>query len=156
MEWARIPVGLLIDRIPERDLTAVVKYQLLWAHLERDPTSEEVLRWLTTDQAKRAREYLDSMSKMIEPDIRQLIRKRGRDKKLYYKNKAATEVSTDGTHGGTTGDSSGAPTDHTVEKNENNTTNKKIIEKSGVSEDPGLGRGYHGFKGIPIPPYNSA
>lgn len=112
MEYARIPTALLTDRIPERNIIAIVKFQLLWAHREQEPNYEIAHRWLTDNQIKRAQGYIDSTSAMVQPDIASLTKKRNRDKKLYYKTKALKEKPTDETPTGTWGRATDGPTSH--------------------------------------------
>lgn len=159
MEYARIPTALLTDRIPERDIIAIVKFQLLWAHREQEPNYEIARRWLTDNQIKRAQGYIESISTMILPDIASLTKKRNRDKKLYYKTKASKENPTDETSIGASDGKTVGPTTHIIEK-ENKTTDKnninetkKDVMKGGMGENEGLGHGFNGFKGIPLPPF---
>jgi len=159
MEWSRIPTALLTDRVPERDLIAVIKYQLLWAYQEQEPSDELARRYLTADQLKRVQPYRESMAKMVRPDINSLVLKRGRDKKNYYKSKGLDKNPTDEKHDGTTDGTPSALTDHIIEQRREKSEKIKIEEKIqdhnrlSAGDGIGLGQGYRGFKGIAIPPF---
>lgn len=124
MEWTRIQTSLLLQRTPERDLTAIVKYQLLWADREEQPTDEMALRHMTKNQLKRAKTYIDSISGMIMPDIRSLNLKRHREKKNYQKNRELNIISTNGTMRETIDVNSDETMSHI--KEEQNKLNKNI------------------------------
>lgn len=124
MEWTRIQTSLLLQRTPERDLTAIVKYQLLWADREEQPTDEMALRHMTKNQLERAKTYFDSISAMVKPDIRTLNLKRCREKKNYNKNKELNIVSTNETMCETTNVKYDETTSHI--KEEQNESNKNI------------------------------
>jgi hypothetical protein len=92
MQWSKISVDLLLDRIPDADLVAIVKYQLLWAHLEHKPTDAELRRWLSKDKLARVQEYIDSISNAVRADIDSVILRRGRQKSGYLKSKELREI----------------------------------------------------------------
>lgn len=146
MEYARIPVGLLMDRVPDKDLIAIVKYQLLWAYLEREPAESIVMRYLTEKQFASVQEYIASISEIIVPDINSLNSKRGRDKKYYYKSKEKGQIPSDGTSDDTTDVKSVGPMSQIIGEQINNKTNKKIPQQNKENLHQ------TGFRGIPLPP----
>lgn len=157
MEWSRIPTALLTDRVPERDLIAVVKYQLLWAYQEQEPTPEVLNRYLTSNQVERALEYYDCISAMVIPDVKGLVSKRGRDKKKYHKNKAIQKNNTDETVKETAVYTIDGSTEQI--RDENNKLNKTIINENpqrpfGAREEERTIKSKNnpdGFRGIPLP-----
>lgn len=138
MEWTRIQTSLLTSRIPEREFTAVIKFQLLWAELEHEPTCEIALRWITKKQYEIALQYRDSIARMVQPDIKAIATKRGRDRGRYYKSKNLDEIPSDGTPSETMNASASATPEQIIK--ENNIKNNKT-EKQNT-----------GFKFIPMEP----
>lgn len=97
MDWIRVPTDLMLDRLPDSEIAANVRYQSLWAHKEREPSRAEALRHMKPKQLMRALEYRESIRKMVEPDIKSVKKKRGRDKQYYYKTRDFPEIPTDET-----------------------------------------------------------
>lgn len=145
MEYARIPVGLLMDRVPDKDLIAIVKYQLLWAYLERKPSESIIMRYLTEKQFASAQEYITSISEIIVPDIRSLNLKRGRDKKYYYKSKANSQIPLDGTTDNTTNEKAVGSAIQMIKEQRNNKPDKNLCHGNKEKQHQS------GFCGIPIP-----
>ena len=151
MDWSRISTGLLLDKIPERDVVAIIKFQLLWAHLEREPTSEIALRHMSPKQLERARAYHESISGMVIPDIRKLVLKRGRDKQNYYKSKGLKEIQYDGTDNGTAiGPITDPPPQRISDESKINKTKENKIKNDVVVDKTQSQR--KGFNGISLPP----
>lgn len=140
MEWTRLPTWLLTNKTPERELVAIVKYQLLWADFEQEPSHETALRWLTEKQLAIAMNYRDSISKIVGADIKTLIAKRGRDRKRYYKSKENTDITPDGTSCETTSAHSSGASTHITADEINNKNETKSNDENNTE-----------FKGIPIP-----
>lgn len=44
MEWAKIPIDLLIDGLKDWELAGLIKYTLLWAQKEYKPNEDACLR----------------------------------------------------------------------------------------------------------------
>ena len=92
MNWSKIPTNLLTQRIPDNELVAIVKYQLLWASLEEQPNIETMQRYLTSKQIKLVKSWQDSIKELVTSDLRLIKSKRRSDKILYKKNKIKIRI----------------------------------------------------------------
>lgn len=86
MEWAKIPTDILLSRIPDKEIIAIVKYQLIWASLEREPTKEICLRYMTSKQLQQALNYRSAIERRMNADIKTVESNRNRQKIFYQKN----------------------------------------------------------------------
>lgn len=86
MDWTKIPVDLLQTRKTDKEIIAIVKYQMLWAMLERKPDDDVALRYMTPKQLQQARYYASSIEQQVRIDISNTKQKRNRDK-IYYMKK---------------------------------------------------------------------
>ena len=93
MNWTKIPTNLLISRMPDYDLLAIIKYQLLWADLESQPTDEIALRYMTSKQLASARSYLDDIEAQVRCDISATLRHRKEVKTNYHKKQKVIKKS---------------------------------------------------------------
>ena len=84
MNWTKIPTNLLISRTPDNELVAIVKYQLLWADLEYQPTDEIALRYMSNKQLASVKQYLNDIETQVVSDIKSTVNHRG-GQKTYYK-----------------------------------------------------------------------
>ena len=91
MNWTKIPTNLLINRIPNNELIAIVKYQLLWAELEYQPTDETALRYMTNTQLTLVKRWLNTIEAQVVSDIKSAIKHRGGQKLYYKKNQELSE-----------------------------------------------------------------
>lgn len=94
MNWTKIPTNLLISRTPDNELVAIVKYQLLWADLEYQPTDEIALRYMTNKQLASVKQYLNDIEAQVVADIKSTVSHRG-GQKTYYKKKQGLTQNTD-------------------------------------------------------------
>lgn len=94
MNWTKIPTNLLISRIPDNELVAIVKYQLLWADLEYQPTDEIALRYMTNKQLSSVKHYLNDIETQVVSDIKSTISHRG-NQKMFYKKKQSLKQNAD-------------------------------------------------------------
>lgn len=85
MNWTKVPTNLLISRMPDCELLAIIKYQLLWADLECQPTDEIALRYMTHKQLASARCYLDDIEAQVCRDVDATLRHRKEVKTNYHK-----------------------------------------------------------------------
>lgn len=95
MNWTKIPTNLIVEHTPDKDILAIVKYQLLWAALEHRPDDRTALRHMSANQLRIACQYIDSISANISLDINSCNNHRSRQK-LYYAKIRAVEQKTDG------------------------------------------------------------
>lgn len=95
MNWTKIPTNLLISRTPDNELVAIVKYQLLWADLEYQPTDEIALRYMSNKQLASVKQYLNDIEAQVVSDIKSTVNHRG-GQKTYYKKKQSLKQNTDG------------------------------------------------------------
>ena len=95
MDWTKIPTDLLINRTPDKYIIAIVKYQLLWAILEREPTDDVALRYMTAAQLRQAHGYTTAIQRQVVADITSVNSHRKRQKFYYTKNQRLTNQ-TDG------------------------------------------------------------
>lgn len=91
MEWTKIPVDLLQTRKTDKEILAIVKYQLLWAMLERRPDDDVALRYMTSKQLRQARDYVSSIEHCVDIDIKSAIKNRKRQKIFYTKKQSLIE-----------------------------------------------------------------
>jgi hypothetical protein len=95
MNWTKIPTNLLISRTPDNELVAIVKYQLLWADLEYQPTDDVALRYMSTKQLASVKQYLNDIEAQVVSDIKSTVNHRG-GQKTYYKKKQSLKQNADG------------------------------------------------------------
>lgn len=95
MNWTKIPTNLIVEHTPDKDMLAIVKYQLLWAVLEHRPDDRTALRHMSANQLRIACQYIDSISGNISLDINSCNNHRSRQK-LYYAKIRSVEQKTDG------------------------------------------------------------
>ena len=91
MNWTKIPTNLLVDRIPDKELVAIVKYQLLWAELEYQPSDETVLRYLTPNQLKLINHWLNTIETQVLSDLKSVNKHRTHQKTNYQKKQQVKE-----------------------------------------------------------------
>lgn len=94
MNWTKIPTNLLISRTPDNELVAIVKYQLLWADLEYQPTDDVALRYMSTKQLASVKQYLNDIEAQVVSDIKSTVKHRG-GQKTYYKKKQTLKQNND-------------------------------------------------------------
>lgn len=94
MNWTKIPTNLLISRTPDNELVAIVKYQLLWADLEYQPTDEIALRYMTNKQLASVKHYLNDIEAQVVSDIKSTVSHRG-NQKMFYKKKQSLKQNAD-------------------------------------------------------------
>ena len=94
MNWTKIPTDLITSRTPDRELIAIIKYQLLWATLERQPDDEIALRYMTQKQLSIALQYLPSIKQQLCNDIKYVENHRNCQKN-YYEKKQTLSNKTD-------------------------------------------------------------
>lgn len=87
MEWSKIPTDLLVKKLTDNEMIAIVKYQSLWALLESQPDDKTALKYMTDKQLIIAKSWQDSIRKCVTSDIDSVKKKRRRDKKNYEKQK---------------------------------------------------------------------
>lgn len=94
MNWTKIPTDLITSRTPDKELIAIIKYQLLWATLERQPDNEIALRYMTPKQLSTALQYLPSIKHQLSIDIKSVENHRNCQKN-YYEKKQTLRDKTD-------------------------------------------------------------
>ena len=87
MEQFSISTDLLIQKLTDNEYIAIIKYQSLWAMLERQPDDKTALRYMTHKQLELAKLWKDSIRKSITSEIDSINKKRTRQKKSYEKQK---------------------------------------------------------------------
>lgn len=108
MDWTKIPTDLLINRTPDKDILAIVKYQLLWASLEREPTDDVALRYMSATQLRQARGYTLAIQRQVVADITSVNLRRKRQKIYYSQNQRLTKQSYGSADGSADGRSDGS------------------------------------------------
>lgn len=91
MNWTKIPTNLLVSRTPDNELVAIVKYQLLWAELERQPDDNLALRYLTKKQLSMVKHWLNTIETQVTSDLKIINGKRHNRRINYLKNKDLQE-----------------------------------------------------------------
>nr|DAL93366.1 MAG TPA: replisome organizer protein [Caudoviricetes sp.] len=89
MERTTISTDLLIQKLTDNELVAIIKYQSLWAMLERQPDDKTALRYMTQKQLIIAKSWADSIEMFVTSDINSINKKRTRQKKSYEKQRVA-------------------------------------------------------------------
>lgn len=85
MIWTKIPTDLLKQRIPDNEIVAIVKYQLLWADLEYQPDDKTALRYITNKQLLIVRHWLNTIEAQVTSDIKSVNKNRNKRKISYRK-----------------------------------------------------------------------
>lgn len=85
MEWTKVPTDLLTDALQDWELAAILKYQLLFALKEENPSDVVARRYLTSRQLTFIRQYIDSISARVQQDIDTCNKDRKRKKEKYNK-----------------------------------------------------------------------
>ena len=85
MIWTKIPTDLLKQRIPDNEILAIVKYQLLWADLEYQPDDKTALRYITNKQLLIVRHWLNTIEAQVTSDIKSVNKNRNKRKISYRK-----------------------------------------------------------------------
>lgn len=93
MEWTKIPTDLIASGASDLDILAIVKYQLVWALLERKPDDKNLSRFLTPKQIQRANTVMTAIERQVNSDINSVNKKRNRQKIYYEKNQSLKEKS---------------------------------------------------------------
>lgn len=91
MYWTKIPTDLITCRTPDIEILSIVKYQLLWAEHEQQPTDEIALRYLTPKQLSYAKKWLSSIESQVVSDIKSVESNRKHRRINYNKNKNLSE-----------------------------------------------------------------
>lgn len=86
MEWTKIHTSLIVNRIPDKDILAITKYQLLWAELEEQPDDVTALRYMSAKQLAIARQYVADITADVCADITNACKNRNKRRKKYRKN----------------------------------------------------------------------
>lgn len=86
MNWTKIPTDLLKQRIPDNEILAIVKYQMLWADLEYQPDDKTALRYITNKQLSIVKQWLDTIEVQVTSDINSANKNRHNRKISYRKN----------------------------------------------------------------------
>lgn len=92
MNWTKIPTNLLVNRTPDNELVAIVKYQLLWAELEQQPEDRVALRYMTNKQLSIVKQWLDTIETQVTSDLKRVNGKRSNRKINYLKNKNLSKI----------------------------------------------------------------
>lgn len=87
MEWTKLPTTLITKRYSDYELTAILKFQLVWAINEEQPDEKTCLRYMTKRQFQTAMTYIDSIAARVGDDVSSVLRKREVEKIRYNKNK---------------------------------------------------------------------
>lgn len=91
MNWTKIPTDLLKQRIPDNEILAIVKYQMLWADLEYQPDDETALRYITNKQLMIVKRWLNTIEAHITSDIKAVNKNRNKRRISYRKNNGLSE-----------------------------------------------------------------
>ena len=91
MQWTKIPTNILINRMSDQEIVAIVKYQLLWADLEYQPSDKTALRYMTNKQLSIVKQYLNTIETQVKRDIHSSASNRKAVKLNYLKNNKKTE-----------------------------------------------------------------
>lgn len=108
MEWTKIPTNLL--NFDDKEILALVKYQLVWALAEEEPNQKMLKRYLTKKQLAIACGHNADVSLIVRRDIESVQKKRTKDN-LRYKltHNTNAQISPSETVGGSVGGSVGVP-----------------------------------------------
>ena len=93
MQWTKIPTNLLNGKFDDKEILAIVKYQLAIALYEEELSDKILNRFLTKNQQKIVKNYCDDILVNVRNEVQQTNKKRNGDKLRYAKNKEKTEIS---------------------------------------------------------------
>lgn len=86
MEWSKIPTNLINGKT-DKEILAIVKYQLLYALYEEEPNKILLSRFLTKKQQLLIQNYIKSIEEIVKNDLKVIQKKRNTNKLQYAKNK---------------------------------------------------------------------
>jgi len=86
MEWTKLPIDLIQSGASDKEILSIVKYQMIWAMLERQPTEAMCMRYMTTRQYQQALDYASAIQRRVNADIKSVENHRHRQKIYYQKN----------------------------------------------------------------------
>lgn len=132
MYWTKIPTDLITCRTPDIEILSIVKYQLLWAEHEQQPTDEIALRYLTPKQLSYAKKWLSSIESQVVSDIKSVESNRKHRRINYNKNKNLSENVSDTVNNTVSGTVSGSV--DKVEEDKIRIDKKKEIYKESFEE----------------------
>ena len=87
MEWTKIPTNLINGEFDDKEILAIVKYQLVYALYEEEPNEKILSRFLTKKQKKLVKNFISKVKTNILRDIETIRARRSRDMR-YYKKKS--------------------------------------------------------------------
>lgn len=93
MDWIKLKTKSLIQRIPDDELLAIVKYELLWGMLEEQPDERTALAYMTRKQLNKALLYSQQIINDMSSQLQQIKNKREKNNSFYRKNKDLEENS---------------------------------------------------------------
>lgn len=82
---------MLIQRMSDKEILAITKYQLLWAELEEQPDEKTALKYMSRQQLAIALAYVCGMRGNVMRDVSQVQNKRKQNKLRYDKIKAEAD-----------------------------------------------------------------
>lgn len=91
MEHINLSTNLLVQKLTDNEYIAIVKYQSLWAMLERQPEDKTALRYMTHKQLELAKLWQDSIRVSVSSEIDSINKRRTRQKKSYEKQKVGKD-----------------------------------------------------------------
>ena len=69
MEHINLSTNLLVQKLTDNEYIAIVKYQSLWAMLERQPEDKTALRYMTHKQLELAKLWQDSIRGSVSREL---------------------------------------------------------------------------------------
>lgn len=87
MEWTKIPTNLINGEFNDKEILAIVKYQLVYALYEEEPNEKILSRFLTKKQKILVKNFIGKVKTNILRDVEAIRARRNRDMR-YYKKKS--------------------------------------------------------------------
>ena len=98
MEWIKISTDdILHSNFDDRALIILIKYQALYCQLESEPTDTQIRRIFSKKEIKFLQNSKEIVKELCETQIKNVIKKRNKDKIHYQLKQALNENSASGT-----------------------------------------------------------
>jgi ribosomal protein L12E/L44/L45/RPP1/RPP2 len=98
MEWIKIPTDdILYSNFDDKELIILIKYQALFCQLENEPTDAQIQRIFSKKEIKFLQNYKEIVKELCENQIKNVTKKRNKDKIHYQSKQSLSENSASGT-----------------------------------------------------------
>lgn len=98
MDWIKIPTdSILYSEFKDSELITIIKYQALYCQLEKAPSESQMNRIFNKKEMKLIQSYAEVVQELCENQIKQVSKKRNKDKENYKQKQSLEKNSASGT-----------------------------------------------------------